>query len=135
LNVNSLKVMKDLDSPEDVRLLVDEFYAAIKADALLNPIFTDVAHVDWDRHLPKMYAFWNALLLGISGYNGSPFAPHQKLPVGREHFQRWVALFHATVDRNFAGARAKQAKDTAASMAHTFAMRLGVIEPMAGRML
>lgn len=127
--------MKDIDSPEDVRLLVDGFYAAIKEDSLLRPIFTDVAQVDWERHLPKMYAFWNALLLGIPGYNGSPFAPHQKLPVNREHFQRWVALFHATVDRNFIGARAKQAKDTASSMAHTFALRLGAIDPMAGRML
>lgn len=127
--------MKDLETAEDVRRLVDEFYGAIKADALLNPIFTDVAHVDWEHHLPKMYAFWNAMLLGIPGYSGAPFPPHRQLPVTREHFQRWVTLFHATVDRLFVGARAKQAKDTAASMAHTFALRLGVIDPVAGQML
>jgi hemoglobin len=127
--------MKNLDSPEDVRLLVDEFYAAIRTDDLLNPIFTDVAQVDWEEHLPKMYAFWNALLLGIPGYNGSPFPPHRQLPVAREHFERWVALFQATVDRHFSGPGAQQAKDAAASIAHTFALRLGVIDPLAGRLL
>lgn len=127
--------MKDLENPDDVRLLVDTFYAAVREDALLNPIFTDVARVDWVHHLPKMYAFWNALLLGIPGYQGSPFLPHQKLPVAREHFQRWVALFHGTIDRHFAGARADHAKNAAADIARTFAMRLGLIEPIAGRLL
>lgn len=50
--------MKDIESSADVRLLVDEFYGAIRGDALLNPIFTDIAKVDWEQHLPKMYAFW-----------------------------------------------------------------------------
>lgn len=130
-----LAAMKDLESPEDVRLLVDTFYASVRNDELLNPIFTDVAQVDWEQHLPKLYAFWNALLLGIPGYQGSPFLPHQKLPVALDHFQRWVALFHEAVDRHFAGPRARKARDTASSMAHTFAMRLGLIDPIVGRLL
>jgi hemoglobin len=125
----------DIATPEDVRRLVDEFYGAIRRDELLNPIFTDVAQVDWEHHLPQMYAFWNSVLLGLPGYRGAPFLPHQKLPTTPEHFRRWVALFQATVDRLFAGARAQQAKDAASSMAHTFALRLGLIDPVAGRML
>ena len=127
--------MKDIADEADVRRLVDEFYSAIRNDALLNPIFTDVAKVDWDHHLPKMYAFWNGLILGIPGYAGAPFPPHTVLPVGREHFTRWVEVFHATVDRLFTGEKAKRAKDAASSIAHTFAMRMGLIDPMAGRML
>jgi len=119
--------MKDIESEADVRQLVDEFYGAIRNDALLNPIFTDVAKVDWQHHLPKMYAFWNGLILGIGGYEGRPFPPHTVLPVGREHFERWLQLFHATVDRLFAGPGAKRAKDAAASIAHTFAIRMGLI--------
>jgi hemoglobin len=133
--VPDFEPMKDIETTDDVRLLVDEFYGAIRADALLNPIFTDVAQVDWAEHLPKMYAFWNGLILGVPGYAGRPFPPHTVLPVGREHFQRWVALFHATVDRHFSGPGAQRAKDAAASIAHTFAMRMGVIDPMAGRLL
>jgi len=127
--------MKDIESEADVKHLVDEFYAAIRNDALLNPIFTDVAQVDWPSHLPKMYAFWSGLILGKTGYVGQPFAAHMNLPVGKEHFQQWLALFLATVDCHFAGPGAKRAKDAAASIAHTFAMRMGLIKPVAGQML
>lgn len=127
--------MKDIETEADVRLLVDEFYGAIRGDALLNPIFTDVAQVDWTHHLPKMYAFWNGLILGIPGYAGAPFPPHTVLPVGREHFSRWLELFRGTVDRLFSGEHADRAKNAAGSIAHTFAMRMGVIDPLAGKML
>jgi hemoglobin len=127
--------MADITNEADVRLLVDEFYGAIRRDDLLNPIFSDIAQVDWAHHLPKMYAFWNQIILGVPGYAGAPFPPHTKLPVQREHFSRWVGLFQATVDAHFAGPAAKRAKDAAASIAHTFAMRLGVIDPIAGRLL
>ena len=127
--------MPDITSEADVRRLVDAFYAAIREDALLNPIFTDVARVDWSHHLPKMYAFWNSLILGQPGYSGQPFPPHTVLPVRREHFTRWVELFQRTVDANFAGEAAQRAKNAAASIAHTFALRMGVIDPMAGVLL
>ncbi len=127
--------MSDITTEADVRRLVDEFYAAIRADELLNPIFTDVAQVDWDKHLPKMYAFWNGLILGVTGYTGRPFPPHTVLPVRREHFSRWVELFHRTVDLHFSGPGAQRAKDAASSIAHTFAMRMGVIDPLTGVLL
>lgn len=123
----------DITTEADVRTLVDAFYAAVRADALLNPIFADVARVDWAEHLPKMYAFWNGRILGQPGYVGTPFAPHARLPVERAHFARWLELFRSTVDRHFAGDRAQRAKDAAASMAHTFALRLGLLDPRTGQ--
>ena len=127
-------IMSDICSEADVRQLVDSFYAKVRDDALLHPIFSDVAHVDWAHHLPKMYAFWNGLILGKPGYAGQPFAPHTRLPVAREHFSRWLELFRATVDRLFTGSAAQRAKDAAGSIAHTFAMRMGAIDPMAGQL-
>jgi hemoglobin len=127
--------MTDITSEADIRRLVDAFYGKIRDDALLNPIFADVAQVEWDEHLPKMYAFWSGIVLGEPGYSGNPFAAHVVLPVGIEHFQRWLSLFQTTVDELFAGPLAKRAKDAAASIAHTFAMRMGLIEPMTGRLL
>ena len=82
-----------------------------------------------------MYAFWNGLILGVPGYRGAPFPPHTVLPVQREHFVRWLELFHRTVDTHFEGPFAKRAKDAAGSIAHTFALRMGVIDPVAGKML
>lgn len=127
--------MRDIENEADVRRLVDEFYASIREDGLLNPIFSDVAQVDWSTHLPKMYQFWNSLILSIPGYAGAPFPPHTVLPITQEHFTRWLELFRANVDRHFAGVRAQRAKDAAGSIAHTFALRLGLIDPVAGKML
>lgn len=78
--------MNDIENEADVRTLVDEFYRAVRQDELLNPIFSEVVQVDWEIHLPKMYAFWNGLLLGIPGDTGQPFAPHTRLPVSQKHF-------------------------------------------------
>lgn len=127
--------MHDITSEADVRQLVDEFYEQVRADALLNPIFADVAKVDWAHHLPKMYAFWNGMILGKPGYSGRPFPAHAVLPVQKVHFERWLGLFQATVEKHFAGEGAERAKNAAASIAHTFAMRMGLIDPVAGNML
>jgi hemoglobin len=127
--------MRDIETEADIRIIVDAFYAAVREDDLLNPIFTDFAKVDWAHHLPKMYAFWSGLVLGKEGYAGRPFPPHVPLPVSREHFSRWLALFHQTVDNHYSGTFAKRAKDAAASIAHTFAIRLGHLDPMAGQLL
>jgi hemoglobin len=127
--------MNDILTEADVKTLVDSFYGAIREDALLNPIFSDVAQVDWAKHLPKMYAFWNGLILGIAGYRGAPFPPHTVLPVTSEHFVRWLELFRATVDKHFQGPNAQRAKDAAGSIAHTFAMRMRLIDPVGGKML
>lgn len=127
--------MTDVQNMEDVKRLVDLFYGKVQQDDLLDPIFNGFAKVDWPQHLPKMYAFWGGMILGEPGYAGRPFPPHVPLPVTAEHFQRWLGLFHATIDENFAGPNAQRAKAAASSIAHTFAMRLGVIDPMGGRML
>jgi hemoglobin len=127
--------MPDITTEADVRQLVDAFYEQVRGDALLNPIFADVAKVDWVHHLPKMYAFWNGLILGQPGYTGRPFPLHAVLPVQRIHFERWLELFKATVDTHFAGEGAERAKNAAASIAHTFAVRMGLIDPMAGQLL
>jgi hemoglobin len=127
--------MRDITNEADVRELVDAFYGKVQADALLNPIFADVAKVDWSHHLPKMYAFWNGMILGIPGYAGRPFPAHVVLPVTAQHFSRWLELFKAVVDERFAGPGAERAKNAAASIAHTFAMRMGLINPMADSLL
>lgn len=127
--------MKELTEESDVRLMVDAFYGKVRADDLLNPIFSDVVGVDWETHLPKMYAFWNHIVLGIPGYDGRPFPAHRALPVTRAHFERWLTLFQQTVDESFAGEGADKAKNGAASIAHTFALRMGLLEGEPGPLL
>ncbi|MFT4031006.1 MAG: group III truncated hemoglobin [Siphonobacter sp.] len=112
---------RTLDSPEAIRFLVDSFYEKVQADSLLGPVFTDVAHVDWSKHLPKMYAFWENLLLGNNSYQGHPFRPHliinQKQTLTIDHFERWLELFSATLSEHFTGEGAINARERATQIA------------------
>jgi hemoglobin len=111
----------DLSSREDIVCLVDRFYTRVQADALLGPIFTDVAHVDWDVHLPKMYDFWCSVLFGAADFKGNPLAVHLALgritPLTSREFDRWVALFRETVDEVASGPIAEDAKRRAVRIA------------------
>ncbi|QMW06494.1 group III truncated hemoglobin [Spirosoma foliorum] len=110
-----------LDSPEAVKLLVDSFYEKVQIDALLAPVFTDVAQVDWSKHLPKMYAFWESIILGNNAYDGHPFRPHlivnQKHTLTIDHFERWLQLFSQTITENFTGETAEQVRQRATQIA------------------
>ncbi len=112
---------RPLDSPEAVRFLVDSFYEKVQADSLIGPIFTDVAQVDWSKHLPKMYAFWENLILGNNTYHGNPFQPHllvnQKHTLTIDHFERWLQLFSETLAENFTGETAEQVRQRATQIA------------------
>ena len=117
----------DIVNEADIKLLVDSFYEKVNADGLLSPIFNDLAQVDWQEHLPTMYKFWGALLLRAGTYEGQPWPKHAVLPVNKAHFSRWLALFKETVDEHFAGPKAIEAKNVAASIAGTFQNRMQII--------
>ncbi|WP_205503457.1 group III truncated hemoglobin [Rufibacter psychrotolerans] len=116
----------DLTTQDDIKALVDTFYQHVNQDELLAPIFNDIAQVDWEHHLPKMYDFWGSVLFGSMAYKGQPFPKHLALPIERAHFTRWIALFTQTVDELFAGPTADDAKAKAASIANIFQMKMGL---------
>jgi hemoglobin len=116
--------MPDLETEADIVKLVDAFYSRVNEDELLRPVFVDVAQVDWAHHLPTMYDFWSSVLLGTSRYKGRPMARHFPLPIGPAHFQRWLALFQASVDGLFAGPKAEDAKLRAQSIGAMFQHRM-----------
>ncbi len=117
-----------LDSPEAVRLLVNSFYEKVRVDPLIGPIFTDVAQVDWSSHLPKMYPFWETIILGNNAYDGHPFRPHlvvnQQHTLQPEHFERWLQLFYATLAENFTGETAEQVRQRATQIAMVWNQKL-----------
>jgi hemoglobin len=122
----------DIETPQDVKRLVDVFYDKVNRNELLAPIFNDTADVDWAEHLPKMYRFWESMLFGTGNYQGAPFPKHAVLPVEQAHFERWLALFVETIDENFAGVKSEEAKNRAVSIADTFAHRMGVLKDPTG---
>jgi len=120
-------IRKELASDADIKRLVDTFYQKVNADELLAPIFNDLAKVNWAEHLPTMYQFWGSILFRQNTYRGQPWPKHAVLPVGSEHFARWLLLFKSTVDELFAGQKADEAKNAAASIADTFQKRLQLV--------
>ncbi|MFC3068150.1 group III truncated hemoglobin [Phenylobacterium soli] len=76
--------------------LVHAFYAKVRKDPALGPIFNAVI-VDWNEHLAKLCDFWSSVLLMTGRFHGAPMAAHVRLPDARAtHFARWLHLFRET---------------------------------------
>ena len=112
--------MKSIESRSDIEVLVNEFYAKVRKDDLIGPIFNDVAKVHWDEHLPKITNFWCDLMLGEETYFGRPFPPHIPLNLEVPHFERWLTLFIETVDEHYVGLKAEEIKHRALGIARNF---------------
>lgn len=121
-------VMKDIENINDIQLLVDGFYSKIRNDEQLGSIFNGIIKNRWPEHLEKMYRFWQTILLDDQTYFGSPFIPHAKMPVDKSHFEQWIKLFSETVDENFAGEKAEQAKWQGQRMADMFYYKIEYIK-------
>ncbi len=119
---------KLLETRDDVELMVNQFYQKIRQDAELGHIFEGVAQINWELHLPKMYDFWEGILLGTSNYFGRPMPPHFRLTakytLTPEHFDRWLQLFFENVDALFEGEIAAEAKYRAYSIATVMNQRV-----------
>ena len=116
--------VNDITSLDDIKLFVDAFYTQVQQDQLIGPIFNSVIQDRWPVHLEKMYGFWQTVLLNERAYSGSPFPPHAKLPIEKQHFDRWLKLFNSTIDINFKGDKADEAKWRAAKMAQMFRYKI-----------
>jgi hemoglobin len=110
----------DITTFDDIKLLVDTFYSKVQKDAFIGPIFNEKIGNRWPEHLEKMYRFWQTILLEVHSYSGSPFPPHKQVPVAKEHFDRWMEIFTATIDSLFVGPLAEEAKLRAKNMAEMF---------------
>lgn len=90
-------------SEDAIRRLVDGFYAKIRADDRLAPIFTAaIAHDQWEPHLAKMRDFWSSVMLTSGRYKGNPVAVHMALARIEPHlFARWLERFGETCGELF----------------------------------
>jgi len=119
---------RDISTHEDVNLLVDTFYGKVRQNKILEHIFTEVAKVDWPHHLPKMYSFWNSMLLNEQSYIGNPMQKHIELskltPLTEREFSEWLRLFSESVDELFSGTVANEAKTRATNIAKMMLIKI-----------
>ena len=80
-----------------VEQLVETFYATIRADALLGPIF-EARIADWPEHLGRMKRFWRSILFSSGEYSGNPMMKHLAIPqLEIAHYAHWLELFYRTL--------------------------------------
>lgn len=115
-----------IETSVDIKEMVDAFYDRIRQDSLVGPVFDTVVKVDWQKHLPRMYAFWTTVALHQAGYKGNPIEKHQdvarRVALEEAHFDRWLTLFEETVDERFEGHVAELVKHRARVMSHVLLM-------------
>lgn len=129
------EIRHDIETRADCERLVRAFYGRALADPIIGFLFTDVAQLDLEAHVPRITNFWDTILLGARSYGGGAFRPHIelnfKVPLTRGHFDRWLHLWAMTVDELFAGERAELAKAHAIRVAAAFESRLRTFEQRA----
>jgi hemoglobin len=102
--------MRDIQNKTDIENLVNSFYTKVLKDATLAPFFSKL---NFEKHLPKMVHFWTFALLDEPGYTTDVTKKHLHMPLKKEHFDQWIALFNETTDELFKGAIAEKAKQRA----------------------
>lgn len=121
--------MKDIKNAEDVKLLVDSFYQKATKDPGIGHFFTKVVALNFEAHMPTMYAFWESVLFGKATYKGNPMikhlALHQKSSMLPEHFERWLNLWETTINHLFVGEKANEAKAKAQQIAKLMQYKVG----------
>ncbi|WP_295140498.1 group III truncated hemoglobin [uncultured Reyranella sp.] len=105
--------------------LVDRFYAAVRADALIGPVFNDAID-DWPYHLDKLTAFWSSLMLTTGRYKGTPMAAHFKhrARITPAMFDRWLVLWRAATEAEMPPAAARSMQAKAERIAENFKLAL-----------
>ncbi len=116
--------MKEIENRADLSLLIHSFYDEIRANELLGPIFN--SHIEseqWPAHLEKLTDFWETNLFGVPSFKGNPTMKHKIVDrnlnhsIEASHFEQWLEIWFATIDKLFEGPLANRAKYAAQRMA------------------
>ena len=113
--------MKDIESRADLEVFTRAFYSRLLADERVSYIFTDVAKINLEEHLPQITDFWELSIFHTGPYHNNPMHVHMELndkeQLTAAHFDVWLGHFNKTVDELFVGSNAEKIKTRAVSIA------------------
>ena len=122
-----MHVKRDIENRDDLFTLVRHFYQKLLADESISYLFTEVAHIDIDTHLPVLVDFWDMVLFQNDTYRKNALQIHVDLhkmsPLSDVHFKTWLGHFNSTVDELFTGEKAFIIKQRALSIATVMQMK------------
>ncbi len=109
-----------------IHRLVRAFYARVRKDVELGPIFEAAVGDHWDAHLDRMTDFWSSVMLTSGRYSGNPMIKHMRQKAIRPpHFTQWLALFEDTARETFKPACAESFVAKANNIARS--LQLGML--------
>jgi len=121
--------MRDIENREDLLFLMEAFYSKMLKDKQIGYIFTEVAKLDLEHHLPLLADFWNNAIFHTGGYKNNVVQIHKNLDalekLTPEHFKQWQFLLGETIDQNFKGEIAEKMKLRASQVGMTIQAKLG----------
>ena len=108
---------------ESLKLLVDTFYARVREDDLIGPVFNGAID-DWPEHLDRLQAFWSSVMLTSGRYKGRPLPAHIKHgdAITPEAFDRWLALWRDTTEEVLPPAAAQAMQEKAARIGESLSL-------------
>lgn len=120
---------RDLKDRQDIYKVVDDFYKKLFQDRELKHFFEKFNNEDsLKKHLNVLVDFWDNVLFYTGTYNKNAMLPHIELnktkPFQNQHFERWLHLFHQSIDDNFTGEIAEVAKNRATSIATVMKLKI-----------
>ncbi|HWS59838.1 MAG TPA: group III truncated hemoglobin [Flavobacterium sp.] len=120
--------MKDIQTRDDLYLIVSSFYDKLLADNQINFIFTEVAKIDLEPHLWELVDFWEQMLFDKGDYRKNVLQLHldlnQKIKLTAIHFEIWLRYFESSINENFEGQTAENMKTRALSIATVMKIKM-----------
>ncbi|MGC2163491.1 MAG: group III truncated hemoglobin [Silvibacterium sp.] len=94
--------MAALLNEQSIAALVNTFYARVREDNLLGPVFNSAIGDRWPEHLAKLTDFWSSVMLATGRYKGNPMMAHLPIPqMNPEHLERWISLWEVATAEAF----------------------------------
>ncbi len=113
--------LRDIETREDILLIMKEFYDKLLADESIAYIFTEVAKINLEDHFPVLVDFWDSILFGSGTYRNNAMQVHidlaKKSPLTQQHFKTWLTYLINSIEENFEGIKAHMMKARAQNIA------------------
>ena len=115
---------QDIENRDDIVSLLKMFYQKAQTDDVIGSKFIGI---DMHQHIEVIADFWDSILFGANTYKGDPFGKHIPLDLHQTDFDRWVQLFTETVDANYEGTVAEEAKMRGRTISKIFQHKLSTL--------
>jgi hemoglobin len=124
-----------LVSEEEIARVVPAFYAKVRQDPMLGPVFNGAIE-DWAVHLEKLQAFWSSVMLASGRYKGQPMPAHVRHAdqISPAAFARWLQLWSETTRELLPPDAAAAMQEKAGRIAESLALGMQFYKDRAARL-